>query len=131
MIVCDVQAASSNSMLHPVTHPSSQPVPSASAAQQQYSSQQLFAQRQRGSMPQHPQGRFTGPCLIHAVHMEEEASPVQGCNHLALHSFQGSPCWAFRILCACAPQGSVQLPVPPYVLAQGCPGRRQSPSVKC
>ena len=55
-IVCGVQVASSNSMLHPVTHSSSQPVPSASAAQQQYSSQQLFAQRQRGAMSQHPQG---------------------------------------------------------------------------
>ncbi|CAK0784415.1 hypothetical protein CVIRNUC_007619 [Coccomyxa viridis] len=54
------QAASSNSMLHPVTHPFSQPVPSASAAQQQYSSQQLFAQRQRGAMPQHIQGGMGG-----------------------------------------------------------------------
>ena len=131
MIVCDVQAVSSNSMLHPVTYPSSQPVPSASAAQQQYSSQQLFAQRQRGSMPQHNQGRSTGPCLIHAVHMEEVASPLQGCTHLALHSSQGISCWAFRVPRACVPQGAVQLPVPPYVLAQGCPGRRQSSSVNC
>lgn len=125
------QAASSNSMLHPVTHPFSQPVPSASAAQQQYSSQQLFAQRQRGAMPQHIQGRFRGPCLIPAGHMKEVAYPVQGCNHLVLHSPQSSPGWAFRLLCASAPQGAVQLLVPPYVLAQGCCGRQQSAGVKC
>ena len=131
VIVCDVQAASSNSMLHPVTHPFSQPVPSASTAQQQYSSQQLFAQRQRGAMPQHIQGRFRGPCLIPAGHMKEVAYPVQGCNHLVLHSPQSSHGWAFRLLCASAPQGAVQLLVPPYVLAQGCCGRQQSAGVKC
>ena len=121
-IVCGVQIASSNSMLHPVTHSSSQPVPSASAAQQQYSSQQLFAQRQRGAMSQHPQGQSGGPCLIHAVHMEEVISPCKDATILLCTALKDATTGQSGGSSACARQQAVQLPLPPYVLAQGCPG---------